>query len=303
MTSCPAIAVVHRTGGPFEHVDVDPRPADEHVDEQPGAVGRHRDVGPRLRVGVLGPHDRIVGPWRAEHVVVHGPVVLVARRVAGVGEPGAVGLPCHAAGPGVRDGFAEVAAVGGVEHPQHGVLAAAFARADGDQRSVGRGGEPVDGVRRVGGADGGIEQDDGWDVRVGRRAPGEQELLGAGWALEAEEALATHLHGQHDRPLHQRDEALVPPAPVGTGVERLTRVFVLGADPLPDLVGVAVLQPAVRVGDLDAVEDVDDVVAPRWRERRHRLGAELSLAPCWGACRGWPWTAAAGPSSSWSSST
>ena len=251
---------------------------------------------------MLGPHDRIVGPRRAEHVVVHGAVVLVARRISGVREPGAVGLPRHAARPGVGDRLAAITAVGGVEHPQDGVLAAAFARADGDERAIRRGREPVDGVGPVGGADGGIEQHDGRRIGVDRRAPGQQELLDAGRSLEAEEALATDLHGHHDRPLHQLEEALVPPVPVGAGIERLAGAPVLGGHPLPHLGGITVLQPAVRVGDLDAVEDVDDVVAPGRRERRHGQ-VWVSLAPCWGACRGWPWSGAAGPSSSWSSST
>ena len=156
------------------------RPADHDVHEEPRAVGRDRDVGPRLRVGVLGPDDGIVLPPRAEHVVVDGAVVLVARRVAGVGEARAVGLPRHAARPGRRDGLAAVGAVGGVEHPEDGVLAAGLARADGDERAVGRRVEPVDGVGRVGGADGRVEQDDGRGRGVDGRAAGQQELLGAG---------------------------------------------------------------------------------------------------------------------------
>ena len=72
----------------------------------------------------------------------------------------------------------------------------------------------------------------------------------------------TDLHGHHDRQLHQRDEALVPPSPIGTGIERLTGASVLGGHPLLDLGGVAVLQPPVGVGDVDAVEGVDDAVAP-----------------------------------------
>ena len=60
-------------------------------------------------------------------------------------------------------------------------------------------------------ADGRVEQDDRRRVGVDRRAPGQQELLGAGRALEAEQVVAADLHGHHDGQLHQRDEALVPP--------------------------------------------------------------------------------------------
>ena len=170
-----------------------PGPADEHVHEQPAAVRRHRDVGPRLRVGVLGPHDRVVLPAGAEDVVVDGAVVLVALRVAGVGEAGAVGLPGHAARPGVGDRLAEVAAVVAGEHAQHGVLRPALARADGDERAVGRCLEPVDGVRRVRRADGRIDEQDRFGVGIDGRPPRQHELLGAGGALEAEQPVAADL--------------------------------------------------------------------------------------------------------------
>ena len=137
---------------------------------EPRAVGRDRDVGPRLRVGVLGPHDRVVLP--------------TARRARGGGRCGGTGRPSgsgcrrspsrRAPTPRCRPGSSGIASPRsvpsrGVEHAQHGVLAAALAGADGDQRAVGRGVEPVDGVGRVGGADGRVEQDDG--RRVADRSP------------------------------------------------------------------------------------------------------------------------------------
>ena len=125
-----------------------------------------------------------------------------------------------------------------------------------------RGLVPVDGVGRVDGADGRVDEDDRRRVGVDGRAAGQQELLGAGRALEREQVALTDLHRHHDRQLHQRDEALVPPSPIGTGIERLTGAGVLGGHPLVDLGRVAVLQPPVGVGDVDAVEGVDDAVAP-----------------------------------------
>jgi hypothetical protein len=295
-------------GGPdaraaFEDVDVVAGPADEDVDDEPLPVGRDRDVGPGLRIGVLRPHDRVVLPAGAERVQVDGAVVLVAVGIAGVGEPGAVGLPRHAAGPGGGDRLAPVGAVAGIEDAEHGVLAAALAGADRDEGAVGRGGEPVDGVRRVMRAHGRVEQDDRRHGGVGGRPPGEQELLGARGAFDAEQVGATHLHATDDRQLHQRDEALVPRPTIGTGIERLTGVLVLAGDPLADLRRVTVFQPAIGVGDLDAVEDVDDLLAPGRRGQCHRRAGAISLAPCWGACRGWPWSGAAGPCASSSSST
>ena len=45
-----------RPGGRSQQVDVDPRPADHDVHEQPRAVRRHRDGRPRLRVGGASAH-------------------------------------------------------------------------------------------------------------------------------------------------------------------------------------------------------------------------------------------------------
>ena len=86
--------------------------------------------------------------------------------------------------------------------------------------------------------------------------------------------VATDLSGHDHGQLHQRDEALVPPVPFGQGIERLAGVPVLRRHPRLDLGGVARLQPAVGVGHLGAVEDVDDVVAPCRRRRAHRVGLD-----------------------------
>ena len=134
----PAMTVVHVPAARSQQVDVDLRPADHDVHEQPGAVRRHRDGRPRLRVVGCSAHTTGSSSHGvAEHVVVHGAVVLVAGGIAGVGEAGAVGLPRHAARPRRRDRLAAIGAVGGVEHAQDGVLAAGLARADGDERAVG----------------------------------------------------------------------------------------------------------------------------------------------------------------------
>jgi oligopeptidase B len=74
----------------------------------------------------------------------------------------------------------------------------------------------------------------------------------------------------------------VPAAPVGAGIERLTRAFVLAADPVADLGGVTVFEPAVRIGDADPVEVVDDRVAAR------RDGFQAQPRPMFGRL---PWLA------------
>ncbi len=210
--------------------------------------------------------DELVGlDRRAQAVEPHGAVVLVARRVAGVPEAVAARRPRQRAGPAVGDLLGEVLAAVRVDDAQHARLGTPFGQPDGDQRPVTRGVVPVDRHRRIGGAGGRIDERARRGVRVGERPHDEGELFGPRRPVEAEQAVAAHRGGRRLRQLHQRDEALVPPAAVGPGIERLTGTPVLGLDPGDRLGGVAVLQPPVRVGDRHAVEDVDDVVPARRR--------------------------------------
>ena len=124
----------------------------------------------------------------------------------------------------------------------------------------------------------GSSEHDRRHIGVDGRAAGEQELLGAGRSLQAEEVLASHLGGEHDGELHQRDETLVPPRAVGAGVEHGPGVGVLAGDPVADVGVVTVLEPAVRVGDLDAVDDVDDLLTPGGR-RRHDVERARAIQP------------------------
>ena len=102
-------------------------------------------------------------------------------------------------------------------------------------------------------------------MRIDRRAPGEHELLGARRALVAEQAVTAQHGVLHDRQLHQLDESAVPLG-AGRDIEQRAGQLVLGGDPGGDLGVVAVLQPAVRVGDGDAVIGVDDVLSPGRRD-------------------------------------
>ena len=226
-------------------------------------------------------------------------MVLVALGVARVGESGPVGLPRHAAGTGVRDCLAQIATVVASEHAQHGMLRPALARADGDERAVqvtprtSRRRSPSRPRRRRGRA---AHRCGGG---VGRRPAGQDELLGTGRALEAEQPVAADLCRHDDGELHQRDEALAPPGPIGQGIERLTGVRVLGRHPLLHLRRVTRLQPAVGSGTSTPWR-MSKTSSRRRRRRGHRL--VVSRDPGWGACRGWPWSGAAGPyasSSSW----
>jgi hypothetical protein len=83
----------------------------------------------------------------------------------------------------------------------------------------------------------------------------------------------------------------VPLGAARHAVEDRTCTFVLGLGPGADLFAVAVLEPPVRVGDLDTVDDVDDVVGAGRRSRRDRgneVGAQLPRFPAFGFV---PWFA------------
>ena len=126
----------------IEDVDVDAPVPDLDVHDQPAAVGGERDVGPRLGVGTVVPHDRVVVPVLAEAMVVDGAVVLVAGGIADVEEPRAVRLPGHRARPRVGDAVTVAAgrrAVDAGHEVQLGVLGPALADADGDQRAIAEG--------------------------------------------------------------------------------------------------------------------------------------------------------------------
>ena len=181
-------------------------------------------------------------------------------------------------------------AVGGVEHAQHGVLGAALARADGDERSVGRRLVPVDGVGGVGRCRSpGRAARPAVRVGIDGRTPGQQELLGAGRALErrtggrrgpARPSRPARCINATRRSCHQ------PRSGRASSACRVCSFW--AATHCVDLGGVAVLQPPVGVGDLDAVEGVDDVVAPGGRRRRgHRRSgvvvSEWSASPHVGA--------------------
>lgn len=157
------------------------------------------------------------------------------------------------------------------------MLAPAFGHAIGQQAAVGGRREPVDGGPHH-------------DHRLVERAV----------ALEGEDPLAGYLRGADGACFEQFQEAAVERSTLREGVEDGARTRVLGLDPGLDLGRVAVLQPAVGIGDLDAVEDVDDMLAPRrWRRWRGRIANGRRSA----ACRGWPCSYGCGSCACWSSST
>ena len=135
---------------------------------------------------------------------------------------------------------------------------------------------------------------------LGGLVGGGDNLVGTGGALEHEQAIAMDRAPHDGRQANKRGKALVPLAPRGTGIERLSRVSVLNGDPVCRRFGIPVLEPSIGIDELDAVDGVDDLLTSG-RRRSHRLG--VSHAPCWDACRGSPSNGASWPSSSWSSST
>ena len=112
-----------------------------------------------------------------------------------------------------------------------------------------------------------VEQQLRCDVGIDRAAQHQRVLVGSTVTLEHEQLVATHLAAEHRRQGDERGKALVPPSPIGTGIERLSCVLVLGGNPLGDLGRIARFQPPVGVGQLDAVNGVDHVLAPGGRRR------------------------------------
>ena len=286
---------------PVEQVDVDPRPADEHVHEQPTAVGRHRDIGPRLRVGVLGPHDRVVAAS--------------GRRGRDDGRCGGTRRPrgsacrrspsCRAPTPRCTPGcrgslrrdrgrrrWRARAARSALDPPS--LVPTATSEPSGDasnqsmafaESAVPTAGSTSTPPRR----------------RDRRPTSRQHELLGAGRALEAEQPVATDLRAMDDRAAASTRRGARATGPLGPGVERPTGVRVLRRHPFLHL-GRVSRPPASGRGRAPPRRG-----GCRRRRRAWSAAARSSLvvsrAPCWGACRGWPWIGASGPCSSWSSWT
>ena len=151
---------------------------------------------PRLRVGVLGPHDRVVAPVGAEAVVVDGAVVLVALGVAGVEKPEPSGSQAtlHARVSGIASPTIAAVAVGvetrAARSPRCRPRSCRRRRAR--RRATARTSRSAFAASARADAPGRASTT-GARVGIDGRAPGEHELLGAGRALEAEQVVAADL--------------------------------------------------------------------------------------------------------------
>jgi hypothetical protein len=283
-----------------EQMGVDPPPPDEHLDEHVPAVLGRLHVRPRLLGRQLVEDHGVIGGIGAERVEEDLPVVLIVLGIPRVPEAASVGCPRDRRSAGALDLLAADRRIVDVEELQDAVFCAALAQAQRDQRAVGRGLEPVDRDRGVGRRAGGVEQHPRLDSRVRGGAEHERELVRPLGPLEHEEPVAADLAAEHRRQCGERRQPSLPAVSAGPCVEQSAGVRVLRLHPRCDLGRVAVLEPPVRIGDVDAVEGVDEILTPC----RRRTGAGgVSHAPCSGACRGSPWSGAASPSSSWCAST
>ena len=246
-------------------------------------------------------HDLVVRRILADDVVVDPAAVLRTRRVARVPEPRAVRLPRHRwrrgcrrwpAAPARRSPRRASAARCPRCHPRSARARPATRPAtDGTSRS------PPPRRRR--------SSQDRAGHAARRSDPWPSGARATNWSAPRRRSRTNSRSPrsraiEHRRQRDERGQALVPPTTVGPGIERLSGVCVLGGDPLPDLGRVTGFQPTVGIGDR------------RRRGRRRRrpraawaeaASSPVSHAPCWGACRGWPWSGASGPCASWSSST
>ena len=97
------------------------------------------------------------------------------------------------------------------------------------------------------------------------RAHHERGAVAVAPAVDGEELVAADGGGEGGAGLGQLGEPVAEPPPGRDGVEGGAGALVLGRGPRPHLGRGAVLEPAVRVGDLDPVEDLGGSVGPRGR--------------------------------------
>ena len=279
-----------------EHVGAAP-PLGE-VDEEPAAVLRERDLGPRLLVRQVGEARRVGGRGVAQPVPPHGPVVaglvvadLGRVRVARVGEAGAVGEPRDRRRPGVGQRVGQERAGRNVEHLERRPLVAAGGGAEGHQGPVGRRLVPVDRGRDLARRVGRVDEHATRSVDGLVDRPDDQRgAVPVAPAVDREELVAAHGGRQRGAGGGELGEPVAEPPSRRDGVEGGAGALVLGGGPRPHLGRRAVLQPAVGVGDLDPVEDLGGSVGPGGRRRRdlRQSAVATSCGRGWACGRGWP---------------
>ena len=206
---------------------------------------------------------------------------VVGIRVAGVGEAAVVGQPGHRRGPGVGEGVREQRAGGDVDDAQRRALVAPDRRAERDEVPVRRRLVPVDGGGDRAAGVSRIDQDPAGALDgLRERADHQRGPVVPAPPVDREEAVAADRGRGRGARLGQLRQPGAEPPPGRDGVEDGAGAIVLGGGPGPDLGGGAVLEPAVRVSDLDAVQGLDDVVDPGGRRRRDLVqGVGYELRP------------------------
>ena len=290
--STPSISGRPRAGLAVEQADVDPAPAERHRDEQPAAVARQLDRRPRRRVG------QVVGPERPRRRRPGRRRAVASGRGGGTRRPPGSGCrrsrcrraPRRPSTRGCRGCASSRRRAGGdVEHAQRRLLRPAGRQADGDEaRRRGDGSyQSMVAVASPSSAAGSRSD-------PSRPPPsGDRRTTSTAWSWSPqrsrEKIARRRCDGAADCPARSSSVSRAcQPGRDGDGVEDRAGAGVLGVGPGRDLGVVAVLQPAVGVGDLDAVEDLDDVVGPGRRCRRDEAGAQLPRFPAFGFV---PWLA------------
>jgi hypothetical protein len=121
----------------------------------------------------------------------------------------------------------------------------------------------------------GVDQRPGGIRRAGR-ADDERRLVVVGPAVEREDPVALDGARRRRAGAQQRLQALVEIGAGRQGVEQPPGAVVLGLDPRDGVGPRPVLEAAERVGDPDAVQDVD-LVAPRGRGWRRDEDLEAAV--------------------------
>ena len=289
MASTPSTTVLQVPGVAVQEVDVGAAPAALEVHEQPAAVVGEGDVGPRLLVRQVGEARRVgLGRRRRAGATTRcgGSPPRRPRPSPGPGSACTRSRCRRAATPPTRRGCGGGRPGAACRWPRRGSAASSARR------------RPVDVPKATRSPSGDGSYQSIAEVtcrsrRPDRSGPGrarrpasverahhQRGPVVVGPPVDREEAVAADRGRRRGAGLGQLRQAGAEPPPGRDGVEGGSGSIVLGGGPGPDLVGGAVLQPAVRVSDLDAVQGLDDVVDPGGRGRRDLVqGVGYELRP------------------------
>ena len=254
-------------------------PAFRNLDGKKAAAGRKHDAGPGRKAQPIAEDFRVGRRVSAETMKVHvAMVVLLARgnaagcRVAGVVEALAGRQPRQRARARVRNRVRKVASGRNVTNPQCRVLVARSGNSVGKQRAVLGWIPPVKRRRAVGGQCVHIEKRAVFPAVALAHVKDRLVLLAFPSRVEKPKLLALASRNRRTQrtgfvPLPQ---TIAKPRPAGHLVQRFAQVLVLCRGPGLHLGRVTVFEPAIGVGNWNAVDGFHHLVDTSRRERSRK---------------------------------